>query len=203
MAKVKKKSTSIHQAWPTEPPPGFKFDLRAGAPRNGDGSPTLIEIDEVEEQARAAASRASEQRSAQAAARSRERLRRPGSRGMISDAALLLTPNDFVLANQKHAVRSGPAAAVVDAFHCGICLELKTHPVVIGTCGHSFCAVCLRLSIAAIGFACPLCKTVIKNDPKRSTDMTAMIDHVFPTTQFPISYDVDWNALWHGIRFPK
>ncbi|KAJ7130746.1 hypothetical protein C8R43DRAFT_1133836 [Mycena crocata] len=57
------------------------------------------------------------------------------------------------------------AGSVSEEFQCGICLQLKSHPVSY-TCGHSHCYSCIRVWLEE-QWSCPDCRAIITVAPFR------------------------------------
>lgn len=69
-------------------------------------------------------------------------------------------------------VEPSPAKAAVlaqlhDEFSCSVCHDLCVRPHTTN-CGHSFCALCVRRSVARCGAFCPLCRRELPDEPGNS-----------------------------------
>ena len=89
------------------------------------------------------------------------------------------------------------AAAAEAADCCSICLGPKRHPVVLPSCSHSFCRLCLaevrEKCMPGTADACPLCRAPLPEGPNRAYDEAILcwikIDHAAKRGE------VDWSAL--------
>ncbi|KAJ7511250.1 hypothetical protein B0H11DRAFT_2215089 [Mycena galericulata] len=81
-------------------------------------------------------------------------------------------------------------------YECGICLNIKSHPVNY-PCGHGHCYVCARKWLET-SFDCPICRARITHAPTRNLDTEAAIAYDHP----------EWvdrsliNYSWGGLIFP-
>ncbi|KAJ6537003.1 hypothetical protein B0H19DRAFT_381964 [Mycena capillaripes] len=94
---------------------------------------------------------------------------------------------------------SGDRSCADDSFKCAICWGLKSHPVVT-TCGHTFCFVCIRISLET-SFQCPFCREQILGPPVRSTDFDNVLKAAYPNQ--PDNTHVRWGDAWRGLTWPK
>ncbi|KAJ6560615.1 hypothetical protein DFH09DRAFT_1483267 [Mycena vulgaris] len=93
---------------------------------------------------------------------------------------------------------SGPGHVddVLDDFKCGICLQLKSHPVSY-VCGHGHCFTCIRIWLEE-QWECPQCRATMTRAPFRVYAEEAHIARVYGTT-----WDVSVvNYDWTGLDFP-
>ncbi|KAJ7271701.1 hypothetical protein C8J57DRAFT_1226281 [Mycena rebaudengoi] len=90
-----------------------------------------------------------------------------------------------------------PEVATPHAHHqCGICFNLKSHPVSY-RCGHSHCYTCIRIWLEQ-SWLCPTCRAPMTERPFRNFDLEASIAHDHPR-------HVDTSVVtysWDGLHFP-
>ncbi|KAJ7764956.1 hypothetical protein DFH07DRAFT_955782 [Mycena maculata] len=119
-------------------------------------------------------------------------------------------PPEFVAGSRVHhelplkyrdlwADGSGPSEQhATEAHHkCGICLEVKSHPVSYA-CGHSHCYTCIRLWLER-SWNCPECSTQMTRPPFRHYGEEAWIASEYPEWQDESQVDYSWT----GLTFPK
>ncbi|KAJ7429109.1 hypothetical protein B0H11DRAFT_2266965 [Mycena galericulata] len=104
-----------------------------------------------------------------------------------------LTRDDLLL----NGVAPTPRETTRSHQRCGICLNVKSHPVSY-TCGHSHCYCCIRLWLEQ-RWVCPTCVTVMNMPPHRNYEEEAGIALDYPdwVDQSVVDYS------WDGLRFPK
>ncbi|KAJ7086522.1 hypothetical protein C8R44DRAFT_862072 [Mycena epipterygia] len=184
----------------SEPPIGWRFDLRVGAPRNPDGTAILVKVD----------------------------MTGPGLREndplVISDSEPDTVPTHPRQTHQitlhhsqapsSHRDSGGthPAKFLVGGvtvsgnrdcenpiYCCTICHQLKSHPVST-LWGHTFCYVCIRQALEAT-FKCPICSSMIYHPPHRVHDFEESLAAAYPDR--PDNTSVKWSTAWTGLKFPK
>ncbi|KAJ7834667.1 hypothetical protein B0H13DRAFT_2369751 [Mycena leptocephala] len=90
-----------------------------------------------------------------------------------------------------------PARDPIDEHHvCGICQEVKTHPVTY-KCGHSHCYVCIRVALEK-RWDCPECRTTMHEAPFRQWFEEATLAAAYPGWGTSTSV----NYSWIGLQFP-
>ncbi|KAJ7680852.1 hypothetical protein DFH06DRAFT_1315586 [Mycena polygramma] len=125
-------------------------------------------------------------------ARTRVRYSTPGSRAALEQP---LTREALWLSGDRP-----PALAAQDPEHeCGICHNVKSHPVRC-QCGHSFCYVCIRVALEK-SWHCPdeFCGLTMRFAPCADADEEAKIGAAEPA--FIDHTRVDYS--WEGLVFPK
>ncbi|KAJ7791908.1 hypothetical protein B0H14DRAFT_3499961 [Mycena olivaceomarginata] len=79
---------------------------------------------------------------------------------------------------------------------CGICLNVKSHPVRL-SCGHSTCYVCVRILLET-QWGCPQCSKNITRKPEPDFEEAAAIERKCGAWDMS---RVEYN--WDGLRFPR
>ncbi|KAJ7887720.1 hypothetical protein B0H13DRAFT_2342315 [Mycena leptocephala] len=105
--------------------------------------------------------------------------------GPLMEASLYLT-----------AARPPADSSPLPHHECGICLNIKSHPV-SNPCGHTHCYVCIRKCLET-GWACPFCRAVITAEPTRNRDSEQAIAFDHPEWHDPSAVTYGWE----GLRFP-
>ncbi|KAJ6625160.1 hypothetical protein B0H10DRAFT_2003939 [Mycena sp. CBHHK59/15] len=186
----------------SEPPIGWRFDLRVGAPRNPNGTAILVKVD----------------------------MSGPGLRDSDPLVVSDLEPDTPVTtqtwqttpSTSHHSYATGsvhqlnanthPANLLVGGitlsgnrdceshiYCCSICQQLKSHPVST-VCGHTFCYVCIHHALDT-SFKCPICSSMIHHPPHRVHNFEESLAASYPTQ--PDNTKVDWATAWKGLKFPK
>ncbi|KAJ7430615.1 hypothetical protein B0H11DRAFT_2134874 [Mycena galericulata] len=204
--KKKKRPCPSH----VNPPIGWRWDLRVGAPRNPrTGSPTLVQMkltapgleqadpmvisDTEDSDNNSGPSGSSSHSAQQLITNALPRAADPGSRILRS---IPLRAEDLLL---NGVTIAGNRECNDPAYTCGICLGLKSHPVST-QCGHTFCFVCVRLALES-SFACPMCGIVMHHSPHRVHDLEDIIVAAYPKQRD--NTIVKWETAWGGLSFPK
>ncbi|KAJ7196918.1 hypothetical protein B0H12DRAFT_1245172 [Mycena haematopus] len=93
--------------------------------------------------------------------------------------------------------RPPPQAAHNPDHECGICKDVKSHPVSF-SCRHSFCYVCIRLHLEH-RFRCPTCKRKVYSPPFRNLEEDRTLAAEYPDRD-------DRSAViycWEDLVFPQ
>ncbi|KAJ7022828.1 hypothetical protein C8F04DRAFT_1194102 [Mycena alexandri] len=116
-------------------------------------------------------------------------IRRRGSRDLRQ---LPLTEDQLYIGSTRP-----PESPSHPEHECGICLCIQSHPVRLD-CGHSYCYVCIRLSLES-SWHCPSCRAGMTSRPivNESKENAIVRDYPGWVDTSEVTYS------WAGLKFPQ
>ncbi|KAJ7770732.1 hypothetical protein B0H16DRAFT_1452144 [Mycena metata] len=99
------------------------------------------------------------------------------------------------------AARPPEATSPNGELTCGICLQIKSHPVMYTSCRHSHCYVCIRQWLEH-SFQCPQCRTKMTSVPVPDDRVAAVIVRDHSSWKDESRVDYSWTGLTFPIPYP-